>query len=383
MCKKESYVIITLWGEILDILILSCNTGGGHNTAARSIKNYFEEKGETCRIEDALAFWSTETSKLISGGHIFVYRNLPKLFGICYRHEEIRPKDAGDSILYKVVYNGCKGLAAHLRTHTYDAVISTHPFASMMLTELKKRGVPVPRSYFIITDYTCSPGVEKADCDIFFIPHEKLRQEFRDSGVKEDKIVASGIPIKEEFFSKTTKDRAKALLKLNGSKRTVLLSCGSMGCGPIKYLAEKLPLIMPRDVQLVVICGTNRRLYSQLIRAGLPESVKITGFTSRMSLYMDASDLMITKPGGLTVTEAAAKRLPMIFINAVPGCETRNLEFFVSNSLADTRNSPDELAALVCDYLNDSAKLQRLKDRLEEEFNLTPLKTIYGKISEK
>lgn len=367
----------------MDILILSCNTGGGHNTAARSVKNYFEGKGCTCIVEDALAFWSTETSKLISDGHSFVYRNLPKLFGICYRHEELRPKDAGDSVLYKIVYNGCKGLAAHLRSHTYTAVVSTHPFASMMLTELKKRGVPVPKAYFIITDYTCSPGVEKADCDIFFIPHEKLRREFIDSGIKEERIIASGIPIKEEFLSKTEKAKAKALLKLNGSQRTVLLSCGSMGCGPIKYLAKKLPEVMPKDVQLVVICGNNRRLYNKLVGAGPKEAVKIIGYTSRMDLYMDAAELMITKPGGLAVSEAAAKRLPMIFINAVPGCETRNLDFFVSNSLADTRDTPEELIKLVCDYLNDDKKLLKLKSRLELEFNLTPLKAIYEKISEK
>ncbi|MEE1160471.1 MAG: hypothetical protein U0K70_00245, partial [Acutalibacteraceae bacterium] len=97
------------------LLILSCNTGEGHNSAARAIKGYLETKNIPCEIRDALAFWSPEKSKIISKGHVFIYRKMPKLFGVSYRFEENHPPKEGDeSFIYELVIKGCDSLEEYL-----------------------------------------------------------------------------------------------------------------------------------------------------------------------------------------------------------------------------------------------------------------------------
>lgn len=366
----------------MQFLILSCNTGGGHNSAARALKSYFEQQGDTCEIKDALSFWSTANSKLISNGHVFIYRNLPKLFGIGYRFEENHPpKDDNYSIMYNLVTRGCESLLEYISNSAFDAVICSHIFSAMMMTKLKKLGKTEIPAYLIATDYTCSPGFAENDLNAYFIPSASLCEEFVQKGVPKEKIVASGIPVNPEFYNNTPKALAKKKLHLPEDKRLVLLSCGSMGCGPMKSLTYDLPKQLPSDVILAVLCGSNRRLFKSLTRdTSLPENVKPIGFTSRMPLYMDAADLLITKPGGLSSTEAAVKGLPMIFIDAVPGCETRNLEFFTANGFADSREGDDELCRLICHYLSRQDKLDRISRRLKAEFSVNAVEAIYKHI---
>lgn len=359
------------------LLILSCNTGEGHNSAAKAIKDCFSEQNISCDIKDALAFWSPEKSKLISKGHVFIYRKLPKLFGVSYRFEENHPpKDGDESIIYELVIKGCESLYDFLQSNRYDAVICTHVFSAMMMTELKKRRQCSIKSYFVATDYTCSPGVNQTAMDAYFIPHKKLISEFVSNGIPKGKLVASGIPVRKDFYTKTDPQSAKNSLSLPLNKKIVLLMCGSMGCGPIKTLAEYLPRQIPADSVLVVICGNNVRLYKALTKYPLPDNMRAVGFTSKMPLYMDAADLILTKPGGLSSTEAAVKALPMIFIDAVPGCETKNYEFFLQNGFADMGESVLELCDTVCDRLENPEKLKKMSETLKNEFSGRAAQTI-------
>lgn len=361
------------------LLILSCNTGEGHNSAAKAIKERFVNGGWQCDIKDALAFWSPEKSKLISKGHVFIYRKMPKLFGVSYRFEENHPpKDGDNSLIYDLVTKGCDGLSEFLGQSDYNAVICTHVFSAMMITELKKRSkINIP-SYFVATDYTCSPGVNQTLLNAYFIPHKRLIPEFVQNGIPASKLVPSGIPVKDAFYEECDKASAKKELGLPENKKIVLLMCGSMGCGPIKTLAEDLPQQMPQDALLVVICGSNIKLFKSITKKQLSENTRVIGYTSKMPLYMDAADLILTKPGGLSTTEAAVKALPMLFINAVPGCETRNIEFFLNNGCADMRDTDIELCDAVCDYLENPEKLKKMSLQITEEFGGCASENIYN-----
>ncbi len=362
-------------------LILSCNTGEGHNSAAKAIKEYFELMGDSCDIVDSLVFLSNEASKIISKGHIFVYRNLPKLFGATYRFEENHPPKQGeDSVIYDIVSNGCYKLRKYLENNRYDAIISVHIFSSMMVTRLKKQGKINLPVYFVATDYTCSPGACECDADLYFIPHEDLTDEFVRCGLSREKLVPSGIPVSQSFYKKTPKSDAKRALKFKEDERIILLACGSMGCGPIKELCEDLPKILAENVRLVVICGNNRRLYNSLYNKGLDENVTVIGYTTRMSYYVDSADLLLIKPGGLSSTEGATKHKPLVFIDAVPGCETRNLEFFVSHGFACFAPTADELILLVNGLISSPDKLSGMSRKLADNFSKNSAKTIYEKI---
>ena len=350
------------------MLILSCNTGEGHNSAAKALKDCFDEQHIDCEIRDALAFWSPEKSKLISKGHVFIYRKLPKLFGVSYRFEENHMKEGNEGLIYDLVTKGCDSLAAFLEENPFDAIICTHVFSAMMVTDLKKRRHLALRSYFVATDYTCSPGVNQTFLDRYFIPHEKLIAEFAGNGIPKERLFASGIPVRKAFYHAEPPEKAKKSLSLPPDKQIALLMCGSMGCGPIKDLADNIRENLPENAMLVVICGNNKRLYKAFTKNPPPDNMRVIGYTTRMSLYMDAASLILTKPGGLSSTEAAVKALPIFFIDAVPGCETRNIEFFLQHGFGQTEADLYSLSKTVCATLRNREQLTTMSDALRAGF---------------
>lgn len=363
----------------MKVLILTCSTGGGHNTAAAAIGAYFEKMGVENDIVNALDFLPKMRAELISRGHELAYKYAPKLYGVGYRKEEKRPQTR----LFEQNAKGAEDLCRLLFSGSYDAVISVHIFAAMMMTELRiNREIMIP-SFFVATDYTCSPGVAELDADVFFIPHEKLRNEFVQQGVLENKIVASGIPVKEEFYSKTDKKTARRALGMSEEGRVLMLCCGSMGCGPIRSIALRISELLGDDDSLIIVCGSNRQLVKDLeFLTGDDIRIKICGFTDKMSIYMDAADLIITKAGGLSTTEAVAKRLPILYIDAVPGCESRNIEFMTQNAYALEAETASGVADLVGTCMSGAVDMMEMVRRRESEFPFEAAKTIYERVLE-
>ena len=148
----------------------------------------------------------------------------------------------------------------------------------------------------------------------------------------------------------------------------VLIASGSIGCGPLEEVCSQLLCRLPHTSTVAVICGHNEKLYESLLELGNRSNLRVLGFTKDVPAYMDAADLMLTKPGGLSSTEAAAKGLPMIFIDAVGGCEGRNLEFYTRYELAETADSVNRLAKLVCTNLADPEKLRSMSQALRVNF---------------
>ena len=347
------------------ILILSCNTGEGHNSAAKAIQEVLTARGVFSEMTDGLAFLSPEVSRFISNWHVRIYKRAPLLFSAGYRMaEEHNPAPEDASMLYKALSLGAKKLYAALEAGHYDAVVSTHVFSSLIMRRVcQDYPISIPH-YFVATDYTCSPYVAEAQADRYLIPDEKLTADFVRCGIPEEKLLATGIPVRQIFFAPRDRAGSRAALSIPPEKRVAMLMCGSMGCGPIKRLARRLTETLPENSMLIVICGHNEKLYEYLWELGNRANLRILGFTREIPAYMDAADLMLTKPGGLSSTEAAAKALPMIFIDAVGGCEGRNLEFYTRHELAETADSVNRLAKLVCANLSDPEKLRSMSQTL-------------------
>ena len=163
--------------------------------------------------------------------------------------------------------------------------------------------------------------------------------------------------------------------------RVLLLCCGSMGCGPIRSIALRIGEIMDENDSLVIVCGSNRQLEKDLqFLAGDDIRIKICGFTDKMSLYMDAADLIITKAGGLSTTEAVMKRLPILFIDAVPGCESRNIEFMTDNAYALEADTASGMAHLVETCLSGAVDPMEMVRHRESDFPFEAAKTIYDTV---
>lgn len=364
------------------VLILSCNTGEGHNSAAKAIAEVLDKRGIEYKIEDALSCFSKMISDLVSKSHIMIYKKAPKVFGAGYRLvENHQPEPGNKSAMFELLEKGGKKLKNMIMDGEYTAVISVHVFAAIMVNKVMEESDLAISTYFVPTDYTCYPFVPECAPDKIFVPHESLIPEFIADGVPKDRLMPCRIPIRQAFFEHIKKNEARKALGLPQNKTIVLLACGSMGCGPIKGLTEQLLKECSANTMLVVICGNNKKLYGRINEiAENNYDIKVVGFTTEMSLYMDAADMIVTKPGGLSSTEAATKGLPMIFVNAVPGCETYNLSFYTQGGFGETADSIEGLVELVKKYTEDESARAALSAKLKSGFALNGAQIICDQV---
>ncbi len=350
------------------MLVLSCNTGEGHNSCGKAVMDVLRARGVDCELQDTLAFLSPSISKFICDWFVRIYRYMPKLFNAGYVMLE-RTCPSPDEMLpiYEGLALGAKKLYKSIQEGDFDAVICSHTISGMMLTEARKKFSLTIPSYFVSTDYTCHPTAEHCVMDAYFIPAPSLKNEFLLAGLPEEKLIPTGIPIRQSFFTSLPKADARKELGLPETGAVVLLMCGSMGCGPIEKIALEVSSQLPQGDLLIAICGSNKKLYDALVPQE-NDKLKVLGFTDRMSLYMDAGDLIITKPGGLSSTEAATKGLPMVFINTVGGCEQRNLDFFSSRGYASGSEKPEEVIAQAVKMASDKQALAAASQALKAQF---------------
>lgn len=323
----------------MKVLILSCNTGGGHNAAGEALAQCLRERGHQADRADFLALAGEKVSQLVSGAYIEMAKRLPSLFGVTYGLGRV--VSTAEQILkfHSPVYAACAqvipALTAYLEAHPCGAVLAPHMFPAMALTEMKRRGMALPLTAAVATDYTCIPFFQEADCDYILLPGPMCLDEFTRRGFSPEKLVPVGIPVSEEFRLRVGKAQARRMLGLEEDCRWVLVMGGSMGAGQIAQLTRSLLYLMEPDVRLTVVCGTNEALRRRLERGWADSGrVRIVGFTDQVARYMEASDLLYTKPGGVTSTEGAVMGVPMVHMRPIPGCESRNRQFFTREGMS-------------------------------------------------
>ena len=361
-------------------LILSCNTGAGHNSCASAIQEAYQAHGETCDITDALQFISKRASRFIANWHTRIYRHAPKLFRAGYQSVETHDDIFRDGTpLYKYLSSGAERMYAYILAGGYDNVICTHVFPALALTELCRRHPELRlTTSHISTDYTCSPCTADSALDWYFLPASSLTEEFAQCGIPRNKLVASGIPVCRAFYERVPPDVGKARLGIDPAHGHILMMCGSMGCGPMAEIVSYLDTRLTAAQELTVVCGSNDDLYEKLWkRVGDDPRIHIAGKVGNVPQLMQGADLFLTKPGGLSTSEAMAAGLPMVLIDAVAGCEEYNLAFFLHNAMAVTADLPESIADTALALLNDRPRLSALRAAMAPPMNAASAETIY------
>ena len=361
-------------------LILSCNTGEGHNSCAKAIQETYAAHDETCDIVDALQFISKRASQFISDWHSRIYRHAPKLYKAGYHTAEERTSVFREgTTVYRYLTSGSEKLYHFILNGGYDNIICTHVFPALALTAmLKHHPMPLVTS-FVSTDYTCSPSVENSKLDFYFIPDISLAEEFVQCGVPREKLIDSGMPVKQAFYQDTDKAAAKAELGLPVDHQHLLVMCGSIGCGPIKELTEDLLIRLTPEQELTIVCGANEELFAKLERYFAHDPrIHIHGMVDYVPVLIHSADLFLTKPGGLSTSEAAACGVPMLLMDTVAGCEGHNLNFFLRQGIAVTADTPKHLADLAAALLADPEQLQEMSRAARHRKGDTPSETIYA-----
>ncbi len=317
--------------DIMEALILSCATGGGHNAAAEAMLEELISRGHKADLLDPYTLFENNIDVRVGNCYVKCVQRLPGLFGGIYRLGDLYRRLPGKSPVYGANKKTADHMQEYLKRHSYDVIITTHLFAGEILTHLRKRGFPLPKIIYIATDYTCIPFTEEIECDYFIIPSMAQKREFCSWGIDPEKVIPIGIPVKKDFRAKMDRNKISGHLGLNPQKRYILMAGGSMGAGKIfeaicilsGYLKEH------KEVNLIVVCGSNQKLYEKIKKIFKDEPrLILLKETKYMAEYLKACDIYISKPGGISSTEAAVANVPLIHISPIPGCETQNEKFF-------------------------------------------------------
>ncbi len=351
----------------MKVLILSCNTGQGHNSAGLAVKEELERREIPCEMKDALSFARGHASRTISGAYINMATRAPSLFGSLYRLGGAISSPKRKSPVYYANTRYARPLKAYIEEQGFTAVVTPHLFPAETLTYLKRRGGLSVPCYAVATDYTCIPFWEETELDGYFLPHKDLIAEFAEKGLPREKLIPTGLPVSGQYLLHMEKRMARKRLGLPEDAPVFLVMTGSMGFGDISSFTLDLLLTCPREASIVILTGNNGPLKAKIDTDFARERrVRTVSFTREVSLYMDACDVLLSKPGGLTSTEAAVKNVPLVHTRPIPGCETKNARFFSSRGLSLFAEEPREAARAAALLAGNESLREQMRTRQRE-----------------
>ena len=350
----------------MEALILSCGTGGGHDSACLAMEQALSARGHSVKTLNPYLLKGERTAEMVNNAYNILAQKAPSAFGMVYRLGNAYRKLPLSSPVYYLNKHMVPYFAQFLRENHFDLIVMTHLFPAEIITHMKRSGLQVPTTCFIATDYACTPFTEETDCDHYVIPAASLTDEFVSRGIPRERILPLGIPVGRQFYEKIEKAEARRRLGLDLETNYILIAGGSIGAGQIEQIVPMLLGHYGDAARLIVICGNNHSLYQHLER-DYGERCILLGYTPRMAEYMCACDLFLSKPGGLSSTEAAVTGTALIHITPIPGCETRNMVFFEKHGMCCAVNSPKKELLAACDQLLEGSRRQRMLEHQQRE----------------
>ena len=322
------------------ILILHASAGAGHRKAAEAVFNGLRRRGTSADIVDALTYTSPFFRKTYSQGYEFMVGKLPKLWAVFFGLTDqkwFQPVFRAVRRLYNRL--NAAPLVRFIRDGQYDVIVTTHFLSTEVCGWLRRSGQISAKFVTVVTDFDVHRIWQVRGVDVYLVASEYTRRRLIALGVDEKQVFVTGIPVDEKFIRPRDKGETRRRLGLRENLFTVLLSTSSFGFGPIEELATLL-----KDIQLIIICGNNKVLFEKMMARGNALH-KICGFVDNMEEMMAASDVMLTKPGGLSVSEALANNLPLIFFSAIPGQEAGNVRVLAEHGIGLSDKTLPEIAA--------------------------------------
>ncbi len=345
----------------MKVLIMSVKAGYGHHSTANALKEYFAEKGIECEMLDTFEYINPALADSIDNSYLFSTKYIPKIYGRAYdmmdKRDERYDKRSLISVLSRIVSHKLKDF---IKAYNPDVIIGTHSYACMVMTYLSEEKALSSLLIGVITDFTVHPFWESTNLDYYVTADKMLDNQMRKKGIPKEKILPFGIPIRKNFTQKIPKEKAREGLGLE-DKTTLLIMMGSMGFGNILREIEEIDEF-DFDFQIICVCGRNKKMYKEISAHKWNKKILVLGFADNVDVLMDASDCIITKPGGLTTSEFLAKQIPAIIMNAIRGQEDRNTEFLVNNGAAIMVTKTFRLDEALFEVLNNDWRLDVLKE---------------------
>lgn len=342
------------------LLISSLSVGGGHGRAGQCVAAAIGEvaPGWDVRLIDLSDHCAGWFRVLYVRGYLFIVRRVPRLWGFLYRHP---PRRSGTlpPWLIRVALRRYERLVRELQPHV---VLATQVTASEATAALRRRGRFRGVAATVVTDFDAHPSFCTPGIDAFFVPDEAIRERFVSCGVPPERVEATGVPIDPAFEQSFDAAGLRARHGLRPHVPMALLMGGSLGLGHMAAAVRAL-LAADRALDLVVVAGHNRRLRGELeaLAADGTARLVVHGFVDFVPELMAMADLFVSKPGGLSMTEALTMGVPTLAVAPLPGQEEANLRHLAGQGVVRSLADGEDLASAVTALLDDAAARQRLR----------------------
>ncbi|MEO8061818.1 MAG: glycosyltransferase [Pseudomonadota bacterium] len=320
------------------LLILSVSAGAGHVRAADAIAA--AAKAEAPKVEalhvDLLSLVPREFKKLYGEQYIKLVEKLPQLWSYLYSKTDRPTRDSLVGKLKRAAEKiNTRKLNAQIEKFAPDAILCTHFLPAELLSRQKGKGKKLPPLWVQVTDFDVHALWVHEHVDHYCVASDEVAFRLADRGVQRGKIHVTGIPVMPQFAQPLERATCARELGLAADKFTVLMMAGGAGVGSLDDLAGRL-LNLPHELQLVALAGRNADLLKRLQTLAKKHPGKLfpLGFTTTVERVMTAADLVVTKPGGLSVSECLAKGKPMLLVSPIPGQEERNADYLLEAGAA-------------------------------------------------
>ncbi len=377
--------------------------------AANALKEYIlsRDPSSEVKIYDTIQYVSPRLNKTITGGYEYMAKNTPNLFGGMYKGSDKnspinRPFEA-------TLTSRGKRLTPILDEFRPDIIITTHSFAAEMISSVKVRNELDFPVITILTDFAVHRTYINEGIDAYIVSSQEMVDQLYDRGIDRRLAYSYGIPINSGFLKEIDRTKAFEEEGLDPALPTVLIMAGSFGVTDVLKIYHKV-VRSEAEFQIIVITGKNEKLFETFekylskidinntlyqLREMYPtlkqqrsnyrnsrhlkpsKSTKLLYFTDQVEKYMRMSDIIVTKPGGLTVTEAIASGLPMAIFKPIPGQEEQNADYLVRNGMAVRLKKDKTCTDIITDLISSPEKRSRMRQAVLRNYNGNSAEKIY------
>ena len=353
------------------IIIFYASYGGGHLSAAKSIENYIKKHypEKDVQLIDCMKYINKTFEKISTAAYREMAKKMPWAWGKIYNDSQKGPLA---HITSRTNAFMAVKLLKLLKKEQPDLIISTHPFGSQMSGYLKRKGKIDCEIATIMTDFKSHDQwlVENEFVNYFFVSNDDMKNELINKNIANSKIYVTGIPINEKFLNNFNKTEILNNLNFSENKKTILFFAGGeYGIGKSTTLQIFEYLLKNFDnIQIIAISGKNENMKNNFIKIteknNKQNCVRIFEYTDKVPELMSISELVITKPGGLTTSEALVSELPIVIINPIPGQEEENADFLERHHVALWIKKADDINLSLNLLLNDDNIINNIKENI-------------------
>ena len=370
-------------------LTLTRSMGEGHNHVALAVAEAFRARGHSCAAMDALSVYEAGQRLLLSvdgtpavdpeaanrthvgGGraadiasrlYCWAALKVPPSFGAVYALGEAYTRTPIPSPVRLANMHYAEATHAYIQAHGFDAVLAPHVFPQETLALIRRRHPSRVRYFGILTDYACVPFFSEGRMDGYFVPHADVLEDCVRHGMPRARLHATGLPVGAAFRRLRSRASARAKLGLPQEAPIYLLMSGGIGSQSSHIVCDDLLTRGDATTHVVVLTGRRADQFrSTAARYRDDPRVSVVPFTDRVPDFMAAADVVISKPGAVSSTEAAVAAAPLVHAGAIPGVETKNARFFASRGLSLYARTIGEAAPLARSLLHDPEAQARMR----------------------